>query len=172
MHNLTTHDTTSWSTFFHFWHEFRSLGSGKNPFSRRQRCVCLYWATENFLDTIETLLDEKISDKKLHVDNYKIVRKDRNTEQDGGGCLIYITSGICYLGACKNRPLEFWWKIDCPHFFYTSQAIYAMNEKSLAFDFQNWSFVMYICGNASRSFGWRKRWWKFSCIIFPTKWQP
>ena len=34
---------------------------------------------------------------------------------------------------CKNRPLKFWWKIDCPHFFYTSQAIYAMNENSLYF---------------------------------------
>ena len=34
---------------------------------------------------------------------------------------------------CKNRPLKFWWKIDCFNFFYTSQAIYAMNENSLYF---------------------------------------
>ena len=49
MHNLATHNATSWYEFFHFWHEFRSLGSEKNPFSGRKRCVCLYWATENFV---------------------------------------------------------------------------------------------------------------------------
>ena len=35
---------------------------------------------------------------------------------------------------CRNRPLKFSWKMDCLHFFYTSQATYAMNENHLYFD--------------------------------------
>ena len=35
---------------------------------------------------------------------------------------------------CKNRPLKFPWKMDCLHFFYTSQITYAMNENALYFD--------------------------------------
>ena len=35
---------------------------------------------------------------------------------------------------CKNRPLKFSWKMDCLHFFYASQATYAMNENHLYFD--------------------------------------
>ena len=39
------------------------------------------------------------------------------------------------LRACpwKNLPLKFSWKMDCLHFFYTSQATYAMNENGLYF---------------------------------------
>ena len=35
---------------------------------------------------------------------------------------------------CKNRPLKFSWKMDCLHFFYTSQALYTMKENGLYFD--------------------------------------
>ena len=34
---------------------------------------------------------------------------------------------------CKNRPFKYFLIIDCPNFFYTSQAIYAMNENRLYF---------------------------------------
>ena len=34
---------------------------------------------------------------------------------------------------CKNRPLKFSWKMDCLHYFYTSQATYAMSENGLYF---------------------------------------
>ena len=44
----------------------------------------------DILSITETFFDENISDKQLHVDNYKIVRRDRNRGQDGGGRLIYI----------------------------------------------------------------------------------
>ena len=44
---------------------------------------------------------------------------------------------------CKNRPPKFWKKIDCPHFFYTSQAIYAMNEYSLYF--ATFPFFYFFC---------------------------
>lgn len=40
----------------------------------------------DILAITETFLDESISNEQLHVDNYKIVRRDRNTGQDGGGC--------------------------------------------------------------------------------------
>ena len=33
--------------------------------------------------------------------------------------------------SCKNRPLKFWWKMDCPPFCYTSQETYAMDENDL-----------------------------------------
>ena len=35
---------------------------------------------------------------------------------------------------CKDRPLKFSWEMDCLHFFYRSQATYAMNENGLYFD--------------------------------------
>ena len=59
----------------------------------------------------ETFLDESISDKQLHVENYKFVRRDRNTGQDGGGCLIYIASHICYsrLKSLESPDVELIW---------------------------------------------------------------
>ena len=35
--------------------------------------------------------------------------------------------------SCKNRPLRFWWKVDCLNFFYTSQATHPMKENGLYF---------------------------------------
>ena len=58
------------------------------------------------------LPDESIkADKQLHVDNYKTVRRDRNTGQDGGGCLIYIASHICYsrLKSLEPPDVELIW---------------------------------------------------------------
>ena len=36
-------------------------------------------------------------------------------------------------GPCKNRQLTFGWKMDCLHFFYTSQATYPVDENALYF---------------------------------------
>ena len=33
--------------------------------------------------------------------------------------------------SCKNRPLRFWWKVDCLNFLYTSQATHPMKENGL-----------------------------------------
>lgn len=65
----------------------------------------------DILAITETFLDARISNKQLHVDNYKIVRRDRNTGQDGGGCLIYIASHICYsrLKSLEPPDVELIW---------------------------------------------------------------
>ena len=65
----------------------------------------------DILAITETFLDGSISDKQLHVDNYRIVRRDRNTGQDGGGCLIYIASHICYsrLKSLEPPDIELIW---------------------------------------------------------------
>ena len=43
---------------------------------------------------------------------------------------------------CKNRPLKFSWKMNCLHFFYTSQATYAMNEQGLYYD--RFAFLIFL----------------------------
>ena len=48
--------------------------------------------------------------------------------------LQYIFHRLLRAWPCKNRPLKFSWKMDCLHFFYASQATYAMNENGLYFD--------------------------------------
>ena len=59
----------------------------------------------DIFEITETFLDEGISDKQLHVENYKIVRRDRNC------CLIYIASHICYsrLKSLESPDIELIW---------------------------------------------------------------
>ena len=49
----------------------------------------------DILAITETHLNQKISNKQLEIDNYKIVRRDRNSGAAGGGCLVYINNHIC-----------------------------------------------------------------------------
>ena len=49
----------------------------------------------DILAITETHLDKKISNQQLEIDNYKIVRRDRNIGTVGGGCLVYIGNHIC-----------------------------------------------------------------------------
>lgn len=48
----------------------------------------------------------------------------------------HIVCNIAFLRACpcKNQRLKFSWKMHRLHFFYTSQATYAINENDLYFD--------------------------------------
>ena len=43
----------------------------------------------------ETHLDRKISNRQLEIENYKIMRRDRDAATIGGGCLVYIANHIC-----------------------------------------------------------------------------
>ena len=62
----------------------------------------------DILAITETHLDEKISDKQLENENYKIIRRDRGLGQSGGGCLIYIANHVCttHLKSLETMDVE------------------------------------------------------------------
>lgn len=41
----------------------------------------------------ETHLDKNILNKQIHIDNYKLVRRDR-TSGSGGGCIFYVADYV------------------------------------------------------------------------------
>ena len=57
--------------------------------------VLLHVCRFDILAITETHLDRKISNSHLEIDNYKIIRRDRDANTMGGGCLLYIASHIC-----------------------------------------------------------------------------
>ena len=65
--------------------------------------VLLHVCRFDILAITETHLDRKISNSQLKIDNYKIIRRDRDANTIGGGCLFYIASHIC---STRLRSLE------------------------------------------------------------------
>ena len=51
--------------------------------------------TFDILAISETHLDRKISNRQLEIDNYKIIRRNRDVNTTGGGCLFDIANHIC-----------------------------------------------------------------------------
>ena len=49
---------------------------------------------QNIICINETMIDDKIHDSDIEVDNYLLVRKDRNS--DGGGVAIYIPKYLAF----------------------------------------------------------------------------
>ena len=49
----------------------------------------------DILAITETHLDRKISNRQLEIDNYKIIRRNRDANTTGGGCLFYLANHIC-----------------------------------------------------------------------------
>ena len=64
--------------------------------------VLLHVCRFDILAIMETHLDRKISNSQLEIDNYKIIRRDRDATTSGG-CLFYIASHIC---STRLRSLE------------------------------------------------------------------
>ena len=65
--------------------------------------VLLHVCRFDILAITETHLDRKISNSQLEIDNCKIIRRDRDANTIGGGCLFYIASHIC---STRLRSLE------------------------------------------------------------------
>ena len=59
----------------------------------------------DILAITETHLDINTSNRQLEIENYKIVRGDRNAGTLGGGCLVYIANHIC------SAPMK---SLECP----------------------------------------------------------
>ena len=49
----------------------------------------------DILAITETHVDRKISNRQLEIDNYKIIRRNRDVNTTGGGCLFDIANLIC-----------------------------------------------------------------------------
>ena len=58
----------------------------------------------DILAITETYLDKKIDNRRLEIENYKIIRRDRTTGQVGGRCLIYISDN--YVCSSRLKSLE------------------------------------------------------------------
>ena len=73
--------------------------------------VLLHVCRFDILAITETHLDRKISNSQLEIDNYKIIRRDRDANTIGGGCLFYIASHICptRLRSLESSDIEAIW---------------------------------------------------------------
>ena len=62
------------------------------------------------LSITESRLDQKILNQQLNIENYKLVRRDRDTGL-GGGCIVYVTDNICFsrLNSLESRDIEGMW---------------------------------------------------------------
>ena len=73
---------------------------------------------------------------------------------------------------CKNRPLKFSWKMDCLHFFYTSQTTYAMNQMAfILIDSLIWFFeeIFFVdTPKTSQTGNWDPKNWglRYACSNF------
>ena len=68
----------------------------------------------DILAITDTYLDGNISNKQLEIEQYRIVRRDRNTGFIGGGCLVYVAYHICFsrLKSLESSDIEgIWLKI-------------------------------------------------------------
>ena len=104
-----------------------SFKSPQNPKKRVTVCFgfypmdCIVWAAERVHDDVER--------------NNSDDDAEENCSQLMGECLFPECDKEALRACqCKNRPLKYSWKMDCLHFFYTSQATYAMNENGLYFN--------------------------------------
>ena len=81
----------------------------------------------DILAITETHLNQKISNKQLEIDNYKIVRRDRNSGAAGEGCLVYINNHICSSRLKSLEVLEIegiWLKISINSTVFIVGTIY------------------------------------------------
>ena len=73
---------------------------------------------------------------------------------------------------CKNRPLKFSWKMDCLHFFHTSQPTYAMDENGIYFD--RFAFLIFLriffvgTPKTTQTWNWNPKNWglRYACSNF------
>ena len=57
--------------------------------------ILLHVCRFDILAITETHLDRKISNRQLEIDNYKVIRRNRDINTTGGGCLFDIANHIC-----------------------------------------------------------------------------
>ena len=85
----------------------------------------------------ETHLDRKIYNRQLEIDNYKIIRRDRDANTIGGGCLFYIANHICStrLSSLESKDTEaIWLKILVNSSGFIVGTVYRPPTDSLLFD--------------------------------------
>ena len=85
----------------------------------------------------ETHLDRKISNRQLEIENYKIMRRDRDAATIGGGCLVYIANHICStrLHSLEAPDIEgIWLKILVNSTAFIVGTIYRPPSDSVFFD--------------------------------------
>ena len=91
----------------------------------------------DILAITETHLDKKISNQQLEIENYKIVRRDRNIGTVGGGCLVYIGNHICStrLKSIETPEIEgIWLKISVNSSAFIVDTIYRSPSDSAFFN--------------------------------------
>ena len=99
--------------------------------------VLLHVCRFDILAITETHLDRKTSNSQLEIDNYKIIRRDRDANTIGGGCLFYIASHICStrLTSLESSDIEaIWLKIMVNSSVFIIGTIYRPPSDSLFFE--------------------------------------
>ena len=99
--------------------------------------MLLHISRVDTLAITETHLDRKISNRQLEVANYKFIRRDRNSDTIGGGCLIYIANHICStrLTSLESPDIEgIWLKIHINSSSLVVGTIYRPPSDSMFFD--------------------------------------
>ena len=80
----------------------------------------------DILSITETHLDKTISDGQLEVENYKIVRRDRRTQTNGGGCMVYVANRMRTL---ESEQVEgIWLKVLIDSSVFIVGTIYRPQE--------------------------------------------
>ena len=91
--------------------------------AKETKCACFCFS--------ETWLDSSISDSEISIDNYSIVRKDRN--RNGGGVLIYIYVLTLLLTSEKIYYMKTW-KLCLLTYYYLKLNLFCV---VLSTDHQN-----------------------------------